>query len=266
MEKPEYRSGRRSREVKVYTVCQESRFLIVRNVPALGCIDELVKLFALYGPIEEYRLMDEEECEEFTDVYWLKFSLISNARFAKRKLDDYPFLGHLLQVTYAPNFEDVQDTISKLEERRRTVVNRLKTISNSKPDERHEALQQGPRDPLLGVFDTESGNKVQEVVPVPVGNRGVYELRPVRPGPPQPLGDARYRAPHEHHGDSSMDATVQAVRQRLDKISAVSVSGAQLAGTKQAHHAHSSADTGAEQSRHPEPAPKKNRLDNRRRI
>lgn len=30
------------------------RYLIVRNVPALGCIDELVKLFALYGPIEEY--------------------------------------------------------------------------------------------------------------------------------------------------------------------------------------------------------------------
>lgn len=26
----------------------------MRNVPALGCIDELVKLFALYGPIEEY--------------------------------------------------------------------------------------------------------------------------------------------------------------------------------------------------------------------
>jgi hypothetical protein len=30
------------------------RYLVVRNVPALGCIDELVKLFALYGPIEEY--------------------------------------------------------------------------------------------------------------------------------------------------------------------------------------------------------------------
>jgi hypothetical protein len=27
-----------------------------------------------------YRLMDEEDCEEFTDVYWLKFSSISNAR------------------------------------------------------------------------------------------------------------------------------------------------------------------------------------------
>lgn len=263
MEKPDYRSGRRPREVKVYTVCQESRYLIVRNVPALGCVDELVKLFALYGPVEEYRMMDEEECEEFTDVYWLKFSSISNARFAKRKLDDYPFLGHLLQVTYAPNFEDVQDTITKLEERRRTVMNRLKTIS--KPEERHER-QQGPRDPLLGVFDTESTNRLQEVIPVPVGNRGVYELRPVRPDPPQPQRDARYRASHEHHGNSSMDATVQAVRQRLDKISAVSIPAPQLAGTKQTRHGDNSVNTGAEQSKHSEPAPKKNRLDNRRRI
>ena len=28
MEKPEYRSGRRLREVKVYTVCQESRLVL----------------------------------------------------------------------------------------------------------------------------------------------------------------------------------------------------------------------------------------------
>lgn len=65
--------------VRVYTVCDESRYIIVRNVPALGCIDELVKLFGQFGPIEEYRLLDEEECEPFTDVYWIKFVHISNA-------------------------------------------------------------------------------------------------------------------------------------------------------------------------------------------
>lgn len=53
MERTDDRSGRRVRAIRVYTLCQESRYLIVRNVPALGCIDELVKLFALYGPIEE---------------------------------------------------------------------------------------------------------------------------------------------------------------------------------------------------------------------
>jgi RNA recognition motif-containing protein len=126
MERTDDRSGRRVRAIRVYTLCQESRYLIVRNVPALGCIDELVKLFALYGPIEEYRLMDEEDCEEFTDVYWIKFAHISNARFAKRKLDEYQFLGNLLQVSYAPNHETLADTHNKLEERRRTVLNRLK--------------------------------------------------------------------------------------------------------------------------------------------
>lgn len=65
--------------VRVYTVCDESRFLsvlvfcssfykfvqcficiiicgrylIVRNVPSLGCGDELLKLFSSYGDVEE---------------------------------------------------------------------------------------------------------------------------------------------------------------------------------------------------------------------
>lgn len=256
MEKPAYRTGRRPREVKVYTVCQESRYLIVRNVPALGCVDELVKLFALYGPVEEYRLMDEEECEEFTDVYWIKFSSISNASFAKRKLDDYPFLGHLLQVTYAPNFEDVQDTVAKLEERRRTVMNRLRTIH--KPQERQVRQQQGPWDPLL---EPVSENRIQELVPVPVGNRGVYELQPVRQAPPQPLMlDARHKAPHEHYGESSLDATVQSVRNKLDKISNVRVPTTQPPGRQQKRFVDNLVNSA------PGQASKKSRPDNRRRI
>lgn len=67
--------------VRVYTVCDESRslsvlvfcssffinlsvfylyyificgrYLIVRNVPSLGCGDELLKLFSSYGDVEE---------------------------------------------------------------------------------------------------------------------------------------------------------------------------------------------------------------------
>lgn len=40
--------------VRVYTVCDESRYLIVRNVPALGCGEELLKLLGTYGDIEEF--------------------------------------------------------------------------------------------------------------------------------------------------------------------------------------------------------------------
>ncbi|KAJ6986260.1 RNA-binding protein 48-like isoform X1 [Populus alba x Populus x berolinensis] len=111
--------------VRVYTVCDESRYLIVRNVPALGCGDDLFKLFASYGDVEECKPMDAEDCEQFTDVYWIKFRLISNARFAKRKLEESIFLGNPLQVSYAPRFETVSDTKDKLEGRRKEVFARL---------------------------------------------------------------------------------------------------------------------------------------------
>ncbi|XVE85101.1 hypothetical protein DITRI_Ditri17bG0064900 [Diplodiscus trichospermus] len=111
--------------VLVYTVCDESGYLIVRNVPALGCADDLLKLFATYGDIEECKPMDAEDCEQFTGVYWIKFRLISNARFAKRKLDEFLFLGNRLQVSYAPIFESLDETKDKLEGRRREVLARL---------------------------------------------------------------------------------------------------------------------------------------------
>ncbi|KAF3784462.1 RNA-binding protein 48 [Nymphaea thermarum] len=109
--------------VRVYTVCDESRYLIVRNVPALRCIDELVKLFGSYGEISE--ILDEEEREQFTEVCWIKFSQVGNARFAKRKLDEYVFYGNRLQVSYAPQYEILSDTKEKLEIRRREVLSRL---------------------------------------------------------------------------------------------------------------------------------------------
>ncbi|XP_058744772.1 uncharacterized protein LOC131617509 isoform X2 [Vicia villosa] len=110
--------------VRVYTVSDESRYLIARNVPALGCGDDLLQLFSSYGEVEECKPMDAEECEQFTDVYWVKFRLFSNARFAKRKLDEFVFLGNRLQVSYAPHFETLSDTKDKLEGRRREVLAR----------------------------------------------------------------------------------------------------------------------------------------------
>ncbi|GAU43150.1 hypothetical protein TSUD_246900 [Trifolium subterraneum] len=108
---PRYRDE--SPAVRVYTVSDESRYLIVRNVPALGCGNDLLQLFSTYGEVEE---------------------------FAKRKLDEFVFLGNRLQVSYAPHFESLSDTKDKLEGRRREVLARLnprrskETIaSNSRP-------------------------------------------------------------------------------------------------------------------------------------
>ncbi|XP_030974513.1 RNA-binding protein 48-like [Quercus lobata] len=120
--------------VRIYTVCQVSvscRYLIVRNVPALGCGDDLFKLFSSYGDVEESKPMDAEDCEPFTHVFWIKFRLVNNARFAKKKLDEFVFLGNRLHVSYAPQFESLSDTKDKLEGRRREVLARLNQLSSA---------------------------------------------------------------------------------------------------------------------------------------
>uniref|UniRef100_A0A7N2KL97 Uncharacterized protein n=1 Tax=Quercus lobata TaxID=97700 RepID=A0A7N2KL97_QUELO len=53
--------------------------------------------------------MDAEDCEPFTHVFWIKFRLVNNARFAKKKLDEFVFLGNRLHVSYAPQFENTTE-------------------------------------------------------------------------------------------------------------------------------------------------------------
>ncbi|XP_057810994.1 uncharacterized protein LOC131025300 [Salvia miltiorrhiza] len=121
--------------VRVYTVCDESKYLIVRNVPSLGCGDELLKLLSSYGPVAECKPMDAEDCEVYTDVYWIKFHQVNNARFAKRKLDESIFLGNRIQVTYAPEYESLSDTKEKLEGRRKEVLARLNPRRSKGPSD-----------------------------------------------------------------------------------------------------------------------------------
>ena len=40
--------------LQVYTINQESKYLLVMGVPAIRVREDLIKLFALYGDIEEY--------------------------------------------------------------------------------------------------------------------------------------------------------------------------------------------------------------------
>ncbi|XP_062814086.1 RNA-binding protein 48 isoform X2 [Anolis carolinensis] len=83
---------------------------------------ELVEQFALYGAIEEYNPLDDYPAEEFTEVYLIKFKKIQSARLAKRKLDERSFFGSLLHVCYAPEFESVQETREKLQDRRKYIA------------------------------------------------------------------------------------------------------------------------------------------------
>jgi len=122
----QYRAGKKETVVKVYSVTKECRYLVIKNVPQLGLTAELLKLVALYGQIEEWRHLDEEQdLPEYTEAYWIKFKQIGDARFAKRKLDDQEFYHHLLDVSYSLQDEDENDVEYKLEERRRAVMNKV---------------------------------------------------------------------------------------------------------------------------------------------
>ncbi|CAM8953959.1 unnamed protein product [Rhodiola kirilowii] len=216
--------------VRVYTVCDESKYLIVRNVPSLGCGDELLKLFSSYGEVEECKPMDAEDCEEYTDVFWIKFRLVSNSRFAKRKLDGYVFLGNRLQVSYAPQFENLSDTKEKLESRGNEVNSRLNTGKTSKFEGHsrnasinHGTLANSTAGGILTVLNSRSKTDSSRV----------YETRTKDP----PLG--RVSSDQDYFPSHSMNQTVKLVREKLSKI---------------------------QPSCEADPATKKPRLDNRRRI
>ncbi|XP_023931818.1 RNA-binding protein 48-like, partial [Lingula anatina] len=130
--RPAYREGRDLKAVKVYSVAQESQYLLVQGVPAVGASKELIKLFALYGEILEYRILDQYPTDDnYTEVYWIKYKKIQSARFAKKKLDDYAFFGGALHICYAPEYESVQETKDKLRERRREVAVRLRKLKEA---------------------------------------------------------------------------------------------------------------------------------------
>eukprot|EP00794_Sanderia_malayensis_P003470 gene3470-3967_t len=119
--RPKYREARWNRAVKVYTINQESKYLLINGIPSIGVGKEAVELFAIYGEVEEYKMLDEYPSDEFTDTYWIKFKKVQSARFAKKKLDMRSFYGGILHITYAPEFETIHETKQKLQERRHQV-------------------------------------------------------------------------------------------------------------------------------------------------
>lgn len=220
--------------VRVYTICDESRYLIVRNVPALGCGDDLLNLFASYGDIEECKPMDAEDCEPFTDVYWIKFRLVSNARFAKRKLDEFVFLGNRLKVEYAPHFESLSDTKEKLEGRRKEVLSRLNPGRSKMPTVHNpDALGE----PLL-VKNPSQTNCISKQMSFNQRISGESDhVSRIKDSSITTVSSNQ-----DYFGSPSMNQTVRLVREKLDKI--------------QSSSQHLEAG----------PAFKKTRVDNRRRI
>ncbi|XP_047323594.1 RNA-binding protein 48 [Impatiens glandulifera] len=189
--------------VRVYTVCDESKYLIVHNVPSLGCGDELSKLFESYGEVEDCKPMDAEDCEPFTDIFWIKFRHVSNARFAKRKLDDSVFLGNKLQVSYAPQFESLPDTKEKLEGRRKEVMARLNSQRSGVHQADSPSMTSGSSEPKKSNhkgFQYRNSEQVEHV------------------SSNDPLIMARVSSNQDYFPSQSMNKTVHMVREKLNKI------------------------------------------------
>lgn len=87
-------------------------------MPTLNVVNDLVKLFSIYGTVEDHKVLHEyPTCDEFHEVVLIKFLKIQNARCAKIKLDKYVFYGSSLHVCYVPEYEDLNDLREKLNER-----------------------------------------------------------------------------------------------------------------------------------------------------
>ncbi|XP_055341564.1 RNA-binding protein 48-like [Paramacrobiotus metropolitanus] len=120
-----YRDGHRSTAVKVFSVCDESVYLLIHHVPALQLQEELRALCLQYGQLLQHRVLTDYPHQQFMEVHLVQFASFSSARLAKRKLDDYNFHGSILHVHYAPELESPEETVTKLEARRKEVAYRL---------------------------------------------------------------------------------------------------------------------------------------------
>ncbi|KAJ6410211.1 hypothetical protein OIU84_009662 [Salix udensis] len=175
--------------------------------------------------------MDAEDCEQFTDVYWIKFRLVSNARFAKRKLDESIFLGNPLQVSYAPHFETVSDTKDKLEGRKKEVLARLNPGKGPKV---HNGRTSSQASLLASQIDHVSQHINSNQSWDSGESQSIHQI-----GDP-PI--TRVSSDQDYFPSQSMNQTVRFVREKLNKI--------------QSSSEHLQAG----------PASKKARVDNRRRI
>ncbi|XP_031552909.1 uncharacterized protein LOC116290067 [Actinia tenebrosa] len=126
--RPSYRDPRWEKAVKVYTINMESKNILVQGVPSLGVSKDLMDIFSSYGNIESFKKLDDYPTEEFTEVYLIKYARINNARYAKRKMDNKSFFGGVIHVCYAPEFETVDETREKLQERQRVVARKIKEL------------------------------------------------------------------------------------------------------------------------------------------
>ena len=103
----------------MYTIAEESIYILITNVPKLNLFAELQNLCAKHGKIIEYytfslRLSSINE-ENFTEEYIIHCASIKHARNIKKSIHKSSFFGFELKLKYLPELESLLETKSKLE-------------------------------------------------------------------------------------------------------------------------------------------------------
>lgn len=144
---------------QVYTINNESQHIVIYRVPKINLSQELRALCMKYGEIKKFKLLLNYKTEIFTECYHVNFERIQSARIAKRFLDNKSFYGETLHVCYAPEFETLDETRLKLNQRDKDVLSRLEPgptlleYANVEVDNQHQQQNRKRKNPAIPITD-----------------------------------------------------------------------------------------------------------------
>lgn len=101
-------------------------------MPKINLQQELKQRLLKFGKFYHVRnvttdiLAKQMDVEQFTEVFWVKFQRIYDARKCKRFLDAKEFYGGILHISYAPEHESQDELKNKLNQRMLEIKNCLK--------------------------------------------------------------------------------------------------------------------------------------------
>ncbi|KAL7644299.1 UNVERIFIED_CONTAM: hypothetical protein RMT77_005126 [Armadillidium vulgare] len=113
-----YRQGRKLTAVKVYTINDESVYLIITKVPDLKLETEVANLCQKFGIVEKIENLLNYPHDRFETTFLVKYRSVRSSRKAKKILDGKNFFGGVLHVCFAPELETISETRCKLRERK----------------------------------------------------------------------------------------------------------------------------------------------------
>ncbi len=126
---------------------------------------------------------------------------------AKRKLNDYQFYGKTLEVSYAPQYETLEETIYKLELRQKMVAERRKP---------NYFLEDLPKETKPLQINRSKMTSIPEWAPKPEDLESTRIATENYLKFAKPVG--RDSLPSDKFKEKTLDEKVKAVREKLNKV------------------------------------------------